>query len=149
MKRGALILIVIAAMFGGATTGTASADSPLEVVDSFVPTTPQGTPVTFTSPCSGEAVTITLITRTAQLHQHSNTFIGNGKQTGTTDLGHVMSGRAHVTINKNNLSDGFTDDWSHPVTGERFKVHGNLKLDLSNGPPELRIDIFSTTCIKA
>lgn len=149
MKRPLVILAALVAVvaMGGLATGTASANKPINVVLQFPPTGPEGDPLAFDSPCTGEPVTVSgLFTVTAKVHMHDGQIVGNGRQTATTDQGHVLSGVTHISENKNGVAQGFSDNWEHPETGERFRVHGVRVVDLSGDEPVMRVDKFDVTC---
>ena len=149
MKRRFLILAAIAAVaaMGGLFTSTASADKPSDVVFQFPPTGPDGLPLAFDSPCTGEPVSVSgLFTVTAKIHMHGDQLVGNGKQTAVSDQGHVLKGVTHVSQNKNGVRQGFSDNWEHPETGERFRVHGVRFVNLMGDEPVMRVDKFDVTC---
>lgn len=147
MKRPLLIfaaLVAVVAM-GGLVTGTASADKPTDIVFQFPPTGPDGNPLAFDSPCTGDLVTVSgLFTVTAKAHFHDGQFVGHGRQTAVTDQGHVLDGLTHISENKNGVSQFFSDKWEHPETGERFRVHGVRVIDFKTGI--MRVDKFDVTC---
>ena len=149
MKRPLLIfaaLVAVVAM-AGLVTATASADQPVELVQQFHPTGPDGNPLAFNSPCTGDLVTVSgVFTRTARIHQHNGQIVGVGTQTAVTDQGHVLSGVTNISLNKNGVSQHFSDNWEHPETGERFRVHGIRFVNLMGDEPVMRVDKFDVTC---
>lgn len=138
-------LVAVVAM-GGLVTSTASADKPTVLVQDFVPEGPDGGPLAFESPCTGELVTVSLFTRTVKVHDHNGRLVGSGTQTAVSDQGHVLTGQTRIQVNPNVLSAVFSDNWEHPTTGEKFRVHGVRQIDLTGETPIIRVLKFDVTC---
>lgn len=137
MRRWTLVLALALAVTA-ATAVPALADPPTEFTIGF-------TLYDEPDPCApGEMFDVTF-TFHVQEQANRNTTVWAIDSYSETTNGYVGNGTETQVINGNWLMDHYNWQLVHPETGNRFKVKGDLKVDVATG--EVVQDNFRMTCL--
>lgn len=97
------------------------------------------------NPCSGLPMTVTMI-GTELIHEHNGRVVVTGQRTITTSDGFEGRGTHTFVVNGNVARFTLNDMLRHP-SGDRFRAHSVLIVDISTTPPTVRVEDFLLTCV--
>lgn len=137
MKRWTAVLLVsLLAM--SVFAGPALANQPTEFTVGF-------TLFDEPDPCHpGETHDVTFTFHVQEMANH-NTLVWVVDSEAESTAGYVGNGTETQVVNKKWLIDHFNWQIVNPETGDRFKVHGQIKVDLATG--DTVQDVFRMTCM--
>lgn len=97
------------------------------------------------NPCTGEEDLIT-INFVDEIHHHDGVHIVEGRRTGQTASGFIMSsGVFQVRDDGETAHIRFRDVWRNPTTGEQFHATIEIIIDLASGD-EMEVKPFELRC---